>query len=191
MLNSKNTFKRGGVQVNNVPRNYCTDRNIQQFWATERPNNPPKEEINIQEPLLDANYAKSVLVREVIKLIYLTSEGNETVKCPKINQDTVQDINKTWMGKLIKLEIKKESKPCYGKQYKIPQAYRKVVNIEIARFSNIGLLARITETEWAAPDFVIPKRDDTVRFLRSKQVPETQTILFAPNNGHNSKYELV
>ena len=26
-------------------------RNIQKFWATKKPSNPPKEELNIQEPL--------------------------------------------------------------------------------------------------------------------------------------------
>ena len=29
----------------------------------------------------------------------------------------------------------------------------------------MGLLARITESEWGTPTFVIPKKDDTIRFL--------------------------
>ena len=57
-----------------VPRDYWGDRNIQKFWATKKPSNLLKEELNIQEPLLDAHCVKSDLVREVIKLTHLSSD---------------------------------------------------------------------------------------------------------------------
>ena len=59
-----------------VPRDYWGDCDIQKFWATKKPSNLPKEEQNIQEPLLDANCVKSDLVREVIKLTHLSSDKN-------------------------------------------------------------------------------------------------------------------
>lgn len=59
-------------------------------------------------------------------------------------------------------EIKKDSKLFYSRSYKIPQAYKKAVNTEVAQLTKIGLLARITETEWVVPSFVIPKKDGTV-----------------------------
>ena len=51
-----------------VTRNYWGGRNIPKFWVIKKLNNSPKEELNIQEPLLDANYVKPVLVREVKKI---------------------------------------------------------------------------------------------------------------------------
>ena len=64
----KKTFEWDGIKVKMVTRNYWGGRNIQKFWVIKKLNNSPKEELNIQEPLLDANYVKPVLVREVKKI---------------------------------------------------------------------------------------------------------------------------
>ena len=122
--------------------------------------------MNIQEPLLDSNDVKSDLVREVIKITHLNSEEKEKLlTILKHKQGAIQDTKGTWTGKPIKLELKKDSKPFYGRPCKIPQPYRKAVKTEVDRLIKIGLLTRFTETEWAAPSFLIPKKDDTVRFL--------------------------
>ena len=36
---------------------------------------------------------------------------------------------------------------------------------EIERLVKIGVLRHITDSEWGAPNFVIPKKDQTVRFI--------------------------
>ena len=55
--------------------------------------------------------------------------------------------------------------PYYAKLYKIPKAYEGTTKKEVDRLVDIGLLNSIKTSEWAAPCFVIPKKDGTVRFL--------------------------
>ena len=54
--------------------------------------------------------------------------------------------------------IKKGPKSFYGRPYRIPQAYRKVLKTEVDWRIKIGLFTRITETEWTAPSFIILKK---------------------------------
>jgi hypothetical protein len=66
-------------------------------------------------------------------------------------------------GPPIQLELLPNSKPFYGKPFQIPQAYQKVTREEISRLESLGLLTKVTSSEWLAPTFVIPKKKQTVR----------------------------
>ena len=115
--------------------------------------------MNAQEPLLDAKYEKPDLFKEVTKLTHLNSEEKDKLLTVLLKtQGAFQGTKGTWTGKPIRLKIKKESKPFFSKPYKIPQAYRKKVKKEVDILIKIGLLTRITESEWGAPSFVIPKK---------------------------------
>jgi hypothetical protein len=56
-------------------------------------------------------------------------------------------------------------KPFYGKPFQIPQAYQEVKKAEINRLESLGLLTKVSSSEWAAPTFVIPKKNQTVRVI--------------------------
>lgn len=70
-----------------------------------------------------------------------------------------------WNGKEMDLELKDDAKPYYGKPYQIPQAYRELVRQEVDRLEKEGVLSKVKSSERAAPCFVIPKKDMTIRFL--------------------------
>ena len=36
---------------------------------------------------------------------------------------------------------------------------------EVDRLCKIGVLKKVNRSEWAAPTFIIPKKDNTVRFI--------------------------
>ena len=42
---------------------------------------------------------------------------------------------------------------------------RKTLRKEVERLCKIGFLRRVNRSEWGAPMFVIPKKDQTVRFI--------------------------
>ena len=110
-----------------VSRDYQGDRNIQTFWATKNPSNLPKEELNIQEPLLNAIYVKHDLVREVIKLTHLSRDEKEKLLTVlEKNQGAFQGTKGTWTGKPIKLESKEDSKPFYARPYKFHKHIEKL-----------------------------------------------------------------
>ncbi len=55
--------------------------------------------------------------------------------------------------------------PYYGKPYKIPQIYEAQLKAEVERLVRIGVLKKVNHSERGAPCFIIPKKDQTVRFL--------------------------
>lgn len=57
------------------------------------------------------------------------------------------------------------TKPFYAKPFSIPKAYQQITKDEISRLENIGILTKVPSSEWAAPTFVIPKKNKTVRLI--------------------------
>jgi len=49
-----------------------------------------------------------------------------------------------------------------AKAFPIPKSREETFKKEVARFCQIGVLHKINHSEWAAPAFVIPKKDGSV-----------------------------
>jgi hypothetical protein len=47
----------------------------------------------------------------------------------------------------------------------VPRAYEQTFRREVERLIKIGVLKKVNRSEWAAPTFLIPKKDLTVRFI--------------------------
>jgi hypothetical protein len=63
------------------------------------------------------------------------------------------------------LELLPRSKPFYAKPFSIPKAFQQVIRDEFARLESIGLLTKVTSAEWAAPTFIILKKNRTVHII--------------------------
>jgi hypothetical protein len=50
-------------------------------------------------------------------------------------------------------------KPYHAKVYSIPRVHLKTLRAEVQRLCNQGVLKRVNHSEWAAPTFIIPKKD--------------------------------
>ena len=125
-----------------------------------------KEELGSKEEILEARYKKTDLQETANSLKHLNSDEQELVlEVLKRYEGAFQGTGGTWNRKSIELELKEGAKPFYGKPFRIPQAYKALVKKEVERLESIGLLIRVSGSEWAAPSFVIPKKDKTIRFL--------------------------
>ncbi|MFN9983067.1 MAG: hypothetical protein ACK53Y_24285, partial [bacterium] len=56
-------------------------------------------------------------------------------------------------------------RPYYGKPFLIPKAYEQVTKNEIKRLESLGLHTQVASPEWAAPTFIITKKNNTVRLI--------------------------
>ena len=65
----------------------------------------------------------------------------------------------------VKFNLQLGAKSYHGKSYPVPQSQKDVPKKEVERLCQIGPLKRQPESEWGSPVFVIPKVDQTVRFL--------------------------
>lgn len=67
--------------------------------------------------------------------------------------------------KPVHLELKKDAKPYHAKPFPVPKAYEQTTRKECERFEKIGVWYHHTDTTWAAPTFIQPKKTGDVRIL--------------------------
>jgi len=70
-----------------------------------------------------------------------------------------------WHGQEVKLELQGGAKPYHACAYNIPRCRIQTLKAEVERLVKIGVLKKVNRSEWAAPFFVIPKKDGSVRFI--------------------------
>ncbi len=71
-----------------------------------------------------------------------------------------------WKDAEVKLELKPGSKPYHAKPYPVPHCHIHTLRAEVERLCEHGVLKKVNRSEWAAPSFIIPKKDKgSVRFI--------------------------
>ena len=82
-------------------------------------------------------------------------------KYPKLFQGGLGTFNTT----PVDIELKPGEKPVNLKPFPVPVIRRKTFQKEIVRLVSVVILRRNTDSQWASPSFIIPKKDTSVRFL--------------------------
>jgi len=70
-----------------------------------------------------------------------------------------------WHGQEVKLELQEGANPYHAHACNVPQCHMQTLKAEVERLVKIGVLKKVNRSEWAAPAFVIPKKDGSVRFI--------------------------
>ena len=70
-----------------------------------------------------------------------------------------------WNHEPVDLELKPDAEPYHARPYPIPRCHAETLKMEVERLCQVGVLKRVNRSEWAAPSFIIPKKDGTVRFI--------------------------
>jgi hypothetical protein len=156
-------FKWDSITVDMVPSGYWTRSKIEQKqWNV---NHHANEELQLAQ-ILPADYKPADLPAVVQQQTHLTAEEREQLLTTLFDfQELFQGKRGEFKGEPIELELLPGSKPFYAKPFSIPKAYQKVTKDEIARLEEIGLFTKVASSEWAAPTFIIPKKNHTVRVI--------------------------
>ena len=64
-----------------------------------------------------------------------------------------------------KIELRPDASPYQARAFPIPKAYTDTLKLEVERLEKAGVLKRVNQSKWAAPTFIIPKKDGSVRFI--------------------------
>ena len=72
----------------------------------------------------------------------------------------------TWKGAPYHIQLKEGATPYHGRPYTVPKAYEATLHVVVDRLVKAGILRKINHSEWATPSFIIPKKDNTVRFIQ-------------------------
>ena len=70
-----------------------------------------------------------------------------------------------WSEEEYNIELRQDVEPYHAQPYPIPKTYEATLKMEVERFVASGVLKKVNRSEWAAPTFIIPKKDGTVRFI--------------------------
>ena len=65
----------------------------------------------------------------------------------------------------MKLDLRKDAQPYHAKAFPIPRVHLENLKVEVEQLVKLGVLKQVNCLQWAAPTFVIPKKDGSVRFI--------------------------
>ena len=67
-----------------------------------------------------------------------------------------------WHGGDYDIELKPDVKPYHAKPFPIPRIHERTLRVEVDSFVAVGVHKKVNHSEWAAPIFIIPKKDGSV-----------------------------
>ena len=114
--------------------------------------------------ILDANYEKADLqsvVRDNCKHLAL-HEQNKLLDLLTEYEDLFDGTLGDWKTEPVSLELKEGAKPYHGRAFPVPKIHKATLVNELNRLCKLGVLEFQPASEWAAPSFIIPKKDQTV-----------------------------
>lgn len=116
--------------------------------------------------ILDAKYEATSGAEVAAKQLHLTEA--QRLLLAKALENTAELFD----GKLghyketkVHLEVDPSAVPVHAKAYSVPQAHQAAFIRELKHLIKIGVLRPCGPTEWASPTFIIPKKDDRVRWI--------------------------
>ncbi len=70
-----------------------------------------------------------------------------------------------WTGTEAELDLVEGATPHHARAFPLPKIHLNTLKIEVERLCKLGVLKKVNRSQWAAPTFVIPKKDGSVRFI--------------------------
>jgi len=128
--------------------------------------NPVEDAVHRVNRILDAKYDKADIEKICEEQAELDKQQCEQIAVLLCKYEALFDGQLgRWHGQEVKLELQEGAKPCHACAYNIPQCHIQTLKAEVERLVKIGVLKKVNRSEWAAPTFIIPKKDGSVRFI--------------------------
>jgi len=142
------------------------------FWMQDKINTSTKtwntvitDEMHLTE-ILPANYKPTDVQNIADNQTHLTTEECEKLKNVLLDfQDLFQGKFGKYNGEPVALELLPGSQQFNGKPFSNPKAYKEVTKDEIKCLESLDILTPVAASQWAAPTFIIPKKDNIVRVI--------------------------
>ena len=117
--------------------------------------------------ILDAKYDKANLV-EIVKTncTHLSVERQGAIlKLLRQYEDLFDGTLGDFYTEPVHLNLKKDAVPKHHKPFPVPKIHEATLRNELTRLCKIGVLKKCSDSTWASPTFIIPKKNGTVRFI--------------------------
>ena len=125
-----------------------------------------KEQMGRLNRILDANYAKADMDAEVAQMTHLTPIQQQLLLALLKRHEVLFDGQLgTWKGDPVQIELKEGAVPYHARAFPVPHIHEATMKKDLDRLESIGVLTKVNRSEWAAPTFIVPKKDGRVRFV--------------------------
>ena len=97
---------------------------------------------------------------------HLTTDQRNKLLWLLLNYDVLFDGTLgDWQTEPVSFELKADAKPHHGRAFPVPYIHLETLKKEVQMLVDLGVLERQPSSEWASPTFIIPKKNNTVRFI--------------------------
>ena len=162
-----NVVQWDGATVPMVDREvFCSNTMFNDLYEESFESEAARSATSRMTRILDNDYHKADLPAIVEKCTHLSKEERAKLLALLRKHEPMFDgtLGK-WNVPPLDLELKPGSTPYHARSFPIPKIHEQTLKTEVRRLEKIGVLRRVNRSEWAAPTFVIPKKDGKVRFV--------------------------
>ena len=149
------------------PKNPVRTLNDAQFATGIKEPASTKAAVERVSQILDAKYAPVAPEQILENSLHLSEEQKRSLKPILYKHIRLFDgtLGK-WKGFQHKLELRDpNAKPFACRPYPVPVKNKATLMVEIKRLCKIGVLRKVNNSEYQSPSTIIPKKDETVRFI--------------------------
>ena len=127
------------------------------FWSNDLYKTEVLQEASAcLQKILNAKYAPADLNAVIQACRHLTEDEKSQLHALLSKYKHLFDGN---------IKLKEGAKPYHSRPFLLPKIHERTLKVELDRFVKLGVLKQIIDSEWAAPTFIILKKDATVRFI--------------------------
>jgi hypothetical protein len=118
------------------------------------------------QKILDNDYEEADLTQVAQGQDHLSSDERDKLEALLLKYKPLFDGTLgAWTHDEHHLELKEGVKPFHARAFPVPKVHYDTLKKEVMRLCDVGVLKRVNRSEWAAPTFIIPKKDGKVRFV--------------------------
>ena len=125
-----------------------------------------KEELYEAIRIQDSAYTKADLTLVISNIKHLNSEEKSQLKALLEKHESLFEGKLgLWDTDPIHLQFEENAKPFYTHAFPIPHIHEATIRKECDRLCTERVIAKDANSEWAAPTFIVPKKEGTIRFI--------------------------
>jgi hypothetical protein len=116
--------------------------------------------------ILVAKYEPTDLQKIVTDSTHLSPDEQQSLHTLLNKHKTLFDSSLgTWKNEQYKIELKAHATPYHARAFPIPKVHEATLKLEVQRLYDLGVLKKVNRSEWAAPNFIFPKKDGSSWFI--------------------------
>ena len=137
------------------------------FWSNDLYETEVLQEASTRlQKILDAKYTPADLNAVIQACRHLTEDEKSQLHALLSKYKHVFDGTLgTWNNEPYNIKLKEGAKPYHSRPFPVPKIHERTLKVELDRLVKLGVLKQINDSKWAAPTFIISKKDATVRFI--------------------------